>query len=254
MVGKYTGLTDSYLSVIKALQHASIDCSRKLLLDWVAAEDLEGPDTTSEVYRSAWEVVKAADGILVPGGFGDRGILGKMSAVQYAREQGVPFLGICLGMQVAVIEYARNVLGLSQANSTEFDPSTPHPCVVFMPEVSKTHMGGTMRLGLRATLLSNAECLTAKLYGGNLKVEERHRHRFEVNPDMVERLEQAGLKFVGRDESGQRMEVVEIADHPYFVAVQFHPEFKSRPGRPSPAFLGLILGASGQLKKYLADL
>ncbi|GBG84883.1 hypothetical protein CBR_g39345 [Chara braunii] len=255
MVGKYTGLADSYLSVLKALQHACIDSSRKLILEWVAATDLEPNSHVEkpEAYKKAWEALKGADGVLVPGGFGDRGVLGKILAAQYAREHRVPFLGICLGLQIAVIEFARSVLKLSQANSTEFDQATPCPCVVFMPEVSKTHLGGTMRLGARSTIFQTAECTTAKLYGEEHCINERHRHRYEVNPEMVAQLEEAGLKFVGRDESGRRMEIMELADHPYYVATQFHPEFKSRPGKPSAVFLGLVLAASHQLEAYLSS-
>ncbi|XP_020251406.1 CTP synthase-like isoform X3 [Asparagus officinalis] len=153
MVGKYTGLSDSYLSVLKALLHASIACCQKLVVDWVPATDLE--DTTAKeepnIYEAAWNLLKGADGILVPGGFGDRGVQGKILAAKYARENSIPYLGICLGMQIAVIEFARSVLKLEDANSTEFDPDTSNPCVIFMPEGSKTHMGGTMRLGSRRT-------------------------------------------------------------------------------------------------------
>ena len=183
----------------------------------------------------------------VPGGFGDRGVQGKILATKYARENNIPFLGICLGMQIAVIEFARSVLGLCDANSTEFDPETLNPCVIFMPEGSKTHMGGTMRLGSRRTYFKVAECRSSKLYGNASFVDERHRHRYEVNPDMISKFESAGLSFVGRDETGCRMEIVELPSHPYFIGVQFHPEFKSRPGKPSALFLGLIAAASGQL-------
>ncbi|XP_044468707.1 CTP synthase isoform X2 [Mangifera indica] len=253
MVGKYTGLSDAYLSVLKALLHASVACRRKLIVEWIAAADLE--DATAEeapdAYKAAWNLLKSADGVLVPGGFGDRGVQGKILAAKYARENKVPFLGICLGMQIAVIEFARSVLGLHNANSTEFDPETSNPCVIFMPEGSKTHMGGTMRLGSRRTYFKVADCKSAKLYGNARFVDERHRHRYEVNPDMVSQLESAGLSFVGRDESGQRMEIIELPSHPYFVGVQFHPEFKSRPGKPSAVFLGLIAAACGQLDTVL---
>ncbi|TXG71417.1 hypothetical protein EZV62_006352 [Acer yangbiense] len=253
MVGKYTGLSDAYLSVLKALLHASVACHRKLIVEWVAAGDLE--DSTAkeapDVYKAAWELLKGADGILVPGGFGDRGVQGKIFAAKYARENKVPFLGICLGMQIAVIEFARSILGLCDANSTEFDPKTSNPCVIFMPEGSKTHMGGTMRLGSRRTYFEVADCKSAKLYGNASYVDERHRHRYEVNPDMVSQLENAGLSFVGRDESGRRMEIVELPSHPYFVGVQFHPEFKSWPGKPSALFLGLIAAACGHLETVL---
>ncbi|GJP34869.1 hypothetical protein CLOM_g19351 [Closterium sp. NIES-68] len=253
MVGKYTGLSDSYLSVLKALQHASMACGRKLILEWVASSDLEdaAKQESPDLYNEAWAALKRADGVLVPGGFGDRGVEGKILAANYARTNRIPYLGICLGMQIAVIEYARNVLGYKDASSTEFDPASPHPCIVFMPEVSTTHMGGTMRLGARDTFFHATDCLSAKLYGAISSVSERHRHRYEVNPDMIGEFEAAGLQFVGRDESGRRMEILEIPSHPYFVAVQYHPEFKSRPGRPSPVFQGLILAASGQLQSHL---
>ncbi|XP_038876696.1 CTP synthase-like isoform X2 [Benincasa hispida] len=255
MVGKYTGLSDSYLSVLKALLHASVASNRRLIVEWVPAGDLEDISATEapEVYAAAWELLKGADGVLVPGGFGDRGVQGKILAAKYARENGIPFLGICLGMQIAVIEFARSVLGILDANSTEFDPETTNPCVVFMPEGSKTHMGGTMRLGSRRTYFTVMDCISAQLYGNVKFVDERHRHRYEVNPEMVCQLENAGLSFVGSDETGRRMEIVELSGHPYFVGVQFHPEFKSRPGKPSPLFLGLIKAACGQLEAFLQN-
>ncbi|KAJ9183352.1 hypothetical protein P3X46_007216 [Hevea brasiliensis] len=253
MVGKYTGLTDSYLSVIKALLHASVACFKKLVVDWVPACDLEDEmeKENPDAYKVAWKLLKGADGILVPGGFGDRGVQGKILAAKYARENRVPFLGICLGMQIAVIEFARSILGLLDANSTEFDANTKNPCVIFMPEGSKTHMGGTMRLGSRRTYFQVMECKSAKLCGNRSFIDERHRHRYEVNPDMVSRLEDAGLSFTGKDETGQRMEIVELPNHPYYIGVQFHPEFKSRPGKPSALFLGLISAACGQLDALL---
>ncbi|XP_073061149.1 uncharacterized protein [Primulina eburnea] len=253
MVGKYTGLADSYLSVLKALLHASVACHRKLCVDWVPASDLENAtaEENPDGYQIAWNLLKGADAILVPGGFGDRGVEGKILAAKYARENRVPYLGICLGMQIAVIEFARTVLGLSDANSTEFDPNTQNPCVIFMPEGSKTHMGGTMRLGSRRTYFQDSSSKSAKLYGNERFIDERHRHRYEVNPDMVLQFEDAGLTFTGKDESGCRMEIVELPDHPYFVGVQFHPEFKSRPGKPSALFLGLVAAACGQLDVLL---
>ncbi|XP_028773367.1 CTP synthase isoform X1 [Neltuma alba] len=245
MVGKYTGLSDAYLSVLKALLHASVDQNRKLVVDWVPAGDLEDVSSkeTPDAYKAAWDLLKGADGILVPGGFGDRGVQGKILATKYARENNVPFLGICLGMQIAVIEFARSVLGVHDATSTEFDPETKSPCVIFMPEGSKTYMGGTMRLGSRRTYFQVANCKSVKLYGNVSYIDERHRHRYEVNPDMISQLENAGLSFVGKDETGKRMEIVELPSHPFFIGVQFHPEFKSRPGKPSPPFLGLIAAA-----------
>ncbi|KAF8696917.1 hypothetical protein HU200_036559 [Digitaria exilis] len=255
MVGKYTGLSDSYLSVLKALLHASVDCRRKLVVDWVASTDLE--DSTAieapDAYKAAWDLLKGADGVLVPGGFGDRGVQGKILAAKYAREKNVPYLGICLGMQIAVVEFARHVMNLTDANSTEFDPNTKTPCVIFMPEGSKTHMGGTMRLGSRRTFFKVTDCKSAKLYGNVAYVDERHRHRYEVNPDMVPEFENAGLQFVGKDDTGRRMEIIEIPSHRYFIGAQFHPEFKSRPSKPSPLFVGLIAAASGQLDRALQD-
>lgn len=255
MVGKYTGLSDSYLSVLKALLHASIACRRKLVVEWVPAADLEdtSADEAPNNHEAAWNLLKGADGILVPGGFGDRGVQGKILAAKYARENKIPYLGICLGMQIAVIEFARSVLNLQDANSTEFDPETMNPCVIFMPEGSKTHMGATMRLGSRRTFFQVADCKSAKLYGNVRYVDERHRHRYEVNPDLIAKFESAGLAFVGKDESGRRMEVIELPSHPYYVGVQFHPEFKSRPGKPSALFLGLIAASCGQLDAWLLN-
>ncbi|KAL5791907.1 hypothetical protein ACOSP7_000501 [Xanthoceras sorbifolium] len=253
MVGKYVGLTDSYLSVVKALLHACIACSLKPSIDWIAASDLEDDSAklTPEAHAAAWETLRNAECILVPGGFGDRGVRGMILAAKYARENNVPYLGICLGMQISVIEFARAVLGLERANSTEFDAQTPDPVVIFMPEGSRTHMGSTMRLGSRRTLFQTPDCIASKLYCNTEYVDERHRHRYEVNPEVIGVLEEAGLKFVGRDETGKRMEVLELPSHPFYVGVQFHPEFKSRPGRPSALFLGLILAATRQLEAYI---
>ncbi|PPD86871.1 hypothetical protein GOBAR_DD16182 [Gossypium barbadense] len=253
MVGKYVGLTDSYLSVVKALLHACIACSLKPSIDWIAASDLEDDSVKSapEAHAAAWKTLRNAECVLVPGGFGDRGVSGMILAAKYARENNVPYLGICLGMQISVIEYARSVLGFERANSAEFDKETHNPVVIFMPEGSRTHMGSTMRLGSRRTLFQTTDCVTSKLYCNAQSVDERHRHRYEVNPDMIEVLEEAGLKFVGKDETGKRMEVLELPGHPFYVGVQFHPEFKSRPGKPSAPFLGLILSAKGQLEAYL---
>ncbi|KAK8630481.1 hypothetical protein V6N13_079273 [Hibiscus sabdariffa] len=254
MVGKYVGLTDSYLSVVKALLHASIACSLKPTIDWIAASDLEDDTAQSapEAHAAAWKSLRNAECVLVPGGFGDRGVCGMILAAKYARENNVPYLGICLGMQISVIEYARSVLGLGKANSHEFDEDTPDPAVIFMPEGSRTHMGSTMRLGSRRTLFQTPDCVTSKLYCNPHYVDERHRHRYEVNPDVIGVLEEAGLKFVGKDETGKRMEVLELPGHPFYVGVQFHPEFKSRPGKPSALFLGLILSARGKLEAYLS--
>ncbi|CAN6341052.1 unnamed protein product [Urochloa humidicola] len=253
IVGKYTDLSDAYLSVVKALLHASLACRRKLRYNLIDSTDLEDSATKErlEAYNAAWSLLKGADGILVPGGFGDRGTTGKILAAKYAREHNVPYLGICLGMQIAVIEFARHVVNFPDANSTEFDPDTKTPCVIFMPEGSKTHMGGTMRLGSRRTFFKTIDCKSARLYGDVNYVDERHRHRYEVNPDMVPIFENAGLQFVGRDETGRRMEIIEIPDHRFYVGVQFHPEFKSRPSKPSALFVGLVAASSGQLEQVL---
>ena len=247
MVGKYTDLTDAYLSVIKSLQHAAMAVDRKLVIDWIEAGHLEKAwaDENADEHEQAWTLLRQAHGILVPGGFGDRGVEGKILAAHHARTQAVPYLGICLGLQVATIEFCRNVLGLEGANSTEFAENPEHAAVVFMPEISKTHLGGTMRLGSRPTLWQVDDCTIRRLYGEGGAVDERHRHRYEVNPDLIEAIEAAGLMFVGKDESGQRCEIFELKDHPYYVGVQYHPEFKSRPNRPSPPFLGLLRAASG---------
>ena len=245
MVGKYTGLSDSYLSVIKALQHSAFAVDRKLVIDWIESTDLD-PHNVTEKHDEAWELLRAADGILVPGGFGNRGVEGKIAAANYARVNNVPYLGVCLGLQIATIEFCRNVLGLENANSTEFDENTPNPAVVFMPEISKTHMGGTMRLGTKPTPFLVDDCKMRRLYGGADHVDERHRHRYEVNPDLIERIEAEGLVYVGKDETGQRCEIMELENHPYYVGTQYHPEFKSRPNRPSPPFLGLLKAAVRQ--------
>ncbi|KAK9136728.1 hypothetical protein Sjap_007322 [Stephania japonica] len=239
LVGKYIGLTDSYLSVIKALLHACIACSLKPSIDWVAASDLEDATRISapEAHAAAWGTLRNAACILVPGGFGDRGVEGMVLAANYARENHVPYLGICLGMQISVIEFARHVLNLEGANSEEFEATTPNPVVIFMPEGSRTHMGNTMRLGSRRTFFQTPDCVASKLYHSSAYVDERHRHRYEVNPIFIDKLEAAGLKFVGTDESRKRMEILELSGHPYYVGAQFHPEFKSRPGRPSALFL-----------------
>ena len=246
MVGKYTDLSDAYLSVIKSLQHAAMKVERKLTINWIEASHLENEwkSNNNEEWVSAWNLLESSDGVLVPGGFGDRGIEGKILAVKHARENNVPFLGICLGLQVAAIEFCRNVLGMEDANSTEFDNNPGTAAVIFMPEISKTHLGGTMRLGSRPTIWQTSTSKIRKLYGEGDSVDERHRHRYEINPDLVDAIENSGLIFVGKDDTGQRCEIFELNNHPYFVGVQYHPEFKSRPGKPSPPFLGLLMAAS----------
>ncbi|CAG8519104.1 10117_t:CDS:10 [Ambispora leptoticha] len=368
LVGKYTYLQDSYLSVTQALEHASIACERKLIIKWIEATDLELETKENDPgkYREAWDNIFAAEGILVPGGFGHRGTEGKIAAAKWARENKVPYLGICLGLQIAVIEFARDVCGLigkfqidnddavpqstigicpksKYANSEELDPETDHKVIVYMPEVSRTHLGGTMRLGLRPTKFQDGseswskiceysilnirlviiefhgldidnfissldkyyesdertlvtarkfldiqkenringttengmkltETSTIRLGKSNTKItsngfrvlenslkgmesvrssktliEERHRHRYEVNPVIVERLETQGLMFVGRDETGDRMEILELKDHPFFVATQYHPEYLSRPLKPVPTFFGFIQASAGMM-------
>ncbi|KAI8367043.1 CTP synthase [Blakeslea trispora] len=251
IVGKYTDLHDSYISVYKALEHASLAHQRKIKIRWIDASDLE-PETLKAnpiKYHESWKDVCSSNGILVPGGFGSRGIEGMIMAAKWAREHKVPYLGICLGMQISVIEFARHVCGMENANSAEVDPDTKTPVVVYMPEISKTHMGGTMRLGLRPTLFQEGteNSRVRKLYGGKPSVDERHRHRYEVNPELANEIESKGLKFVGKDETGQRMEIVELDDHPYFVGCQYHPEYLTRPLKPCPLFSGLILAAIGKI-------
>lgn len=247
MVGKYVDQGDAYLSVVKALTHSAIATKQRLKIEWIVASDLEekNDEASRDVSKDAWERLKRCDGVVVPGGFGTRGFEGKIAAIKYARECKKPFLGICLGMQAAVIEYCRNILERPNAHSSEFKEDLEknvEDAVIFMPEGNRERMGGTMRLGSRETILKKGS-IARKVYGID-KVLERHRHRYEVNINMVEDLEAAGLQFVGRntDGNGERMEVIEldIEKHPYFVAAQFHPEFTSRPEKPNPLFLGLL--------------
>ncbi|CAG5120051.1 unnamed protein product [Candidula unifasciata] len=253
LVGKYTEMLDAYLSVIKALQYASLAINRRLNLKCINASDLE-PATLKEDqerYHTAWKEVTESSGMIVPGGFGDRGTEGKILACKWARTNNLPFLGVCLGLQCAVIEFARNVLNWQGANSTEFDAATKHPVVIEMPEHNQGQMGGTMRLGKRKTKFTTETSILRRLYNKQEFVEERHRHRYEVNPDMVSAFEKKGMKFTGRSEDGERMEIMELEGHQYYVAVQFHPEFTSRPTKPSPPFLGLLLAASNMMRPYL---
>lgn len=253
IVGKYTGLTDSYLSITKALFHAAIHANRKLKIEWIDSSHLEKEHEAKhgDEHKAAWAALESVDGILVPGGFGDRGTQGKIDAAHYARTSNVPYLGICLGMQVAVIEYARNVLGLADANSSEFDSETKNPVVVFMPEISTTHMGATMRLGSRPTDIKK-DTLAWQLYGES-QISARHRHRYEVNPDYVEQFESKGLHFSGKDsDKGIRMEVIELDHdtHKFFFGAQYHPEYTSSPFKPSPPFRGLVKAASNSFTRH----
>ncbi|XP_050722328.1 CTP synthase 1-like isoform X3 [Eriocheir sinensis] len=254
LVGKYTQLQDSYASVIKALQHAALACNRKLELKCIKSEDLEEEAKADRpvMYYEAWQNVCKCSGIIVPGGFGQRGMEGKVAVCKWARTKKKPFLGVCLGLQAAVIEFSRNVLGWEDANSQEMHPEGPRHVIIEMPEHNPGQLGGTMRLGKRQTLFKSDNSKLRQLYNNVDFVEERHRHRFEVNPKLVADIEAAGLKFVGQDVEGERMEIMELENHPYYVACQYHPEYLTRPLKPSPPYLGLILAASGKLEQYLA--
>ena len=194
MVGKYTGLTDSYLSIITSLHHAATFLNEKVKIIWVEASDLDLDLEQNIENNENWAKIKKADGILVPGGFGERGVEGMIATAKYARENKVPYFGICLGFQIAVIEISRNLLGWVDATSEEFSTSSTYPVIVHMPEVSRSHMGGTMRLGQRRTIFKTQDCKTAKLYGNLPSIEERHRHRYEVNPKFIDSIESVGLK------------------------------------------------------------
>ena len=227
LVGKYVQLQDAYLSVVEALRHAGIHHGREVEVVWVDAESLRPDEIRSRL--------ASVDGILVPGGFGVRGIEGKILAVRYARENKVPFLGICLGMQVAVVEFARNLVGMVGANSSEFDPSTPYPVIDLLPEQKDLEdMGGTMRLGSYPTKLV-PETVASRAYGEEV-IYERHRHRYEFNNMFRSQMTDAGLVISGVSPDERLVEVVEVADHPWFLGCQFHPEFKSRPTRAQPIF------------------
>jgi CTP synthase len=222
---------------------------------WIDSSALE-PNTREahpEAYEKAWADIKSVDGVLVPGGFGDRGVEGKILAGKFCRDFNIPYFGICLGLQTAVIGFARDVLALGDANSAEFNPSTCNPVVMFMPEQTGLQIGGTMRLGNRVTIIKDTESLAYKLYGNKPVVYERHRHRYEVNPQYVLSMENKGLHFSGHDDRGQRMEIAELEGHKFFVASQFHPEFTSRPLRPNPLFLGFVLASAGQLETRLTQ-
>jgi CTP synthase len=227
VVGKYVNLRDAYLSVMEALNHGGIHHGAEVRIDWIASDDLGGDAT--EV------ALGGADGILIPGGFGIRGVEGKVDAVRFAREQRVPFLGICLGLQCAVIEFARHVCGLADANSSEFAPATPDPVIDLLPEQKNvTDLGATMRLGAQPCYLEPGT-LAVSCYGQEV-VEERHRHRWEVNPAYHDVLRDHGMVISGTSQKGRLAEIIELADHPFFLAGQFHPELRSRPTRPHPMF------------------
>ncbi|MFD0960682.1 CTP synthase [Paenibacillus chungangensis] len=234
IVGKYVALHDAYLSIVESLGHAGIAADSEVKIRWVNAEDLTDENVADNL--------QGVDGILVPGGFGDRGIEGKISAIRYAREKKVPFFGICLGMQVAVIEFARNVAGLTGANSSEINASSPYPVIDLLPDQKDVEdMGGTMRLGLYPCKIL-PETTAARAYEDEL-VYERHRHRYEFNNEYREAIEAAGMRISGTSPDGRLVEMVELQDHPWFLAVQFHPEFTSRPNRPQSLFQGFVNAA-----------
>ncbi|RYG71718.1 CTP synthase [Lentibacillus lipolyticus] len=237
LVGKYVELPDAYLSVVEALKHAGFAFDTDIKVKWINSEQLDNESIQHELEQ--------VDGILVPGGFGDRGIDGKLAAIRYARENNVPFLGICLGMQLATVEFARNVVGLDGAHSAEINPDTPHPVIDLLPEQKNiSDMGGTLRLGVYPCKLTE-NTKTKQAYEEEDIVNERHRHRYEFNNDYREALSDHGMIFSGTSPDGRLVETIELKGHPWFVACQFHPEFKSRPTRAQPLFYGFI-GAAVQ--------
>ncbi len=240
LVGKYVSLHDAYISIVEALKHGGIENFTNVAIRWVNSEEL-----TDE---NADEYLAGSDGILVPGGFGDRGIEGKIAAARYARERGIPYFGICLGMQIAVIEYARHMAGLEGANSSELDPDTPYPVIDLMPEQKDVEdLGGTMRLGLYPCRISEGS-LANKVYGDQL-IYERHRHRYEFNNEYRRRIEEAGLVVSGQSPDSKLVEMIELPGHPFYIGVQFHPEFKSRPNRAHPLFRSFIEAALKRQKE-----
>ena len=231
LVGKYVELHDAYISVVESLKHAGYKHNSKVKIDWIQSEDI----TEENVH----EYLKEADGILVPGGFGDRGVEGKITTIKYARENKIPFFGICLGMQLAAVEFARNVCGLTGAHSSELDPNTPYPIINLLPDQETVvEMGGTLRLGSYPCTLTEGS--QAHKEYGEINITERHRHRYEFNNFYRERLTNKGLVLSGVSPDGRLVEIVELPEHPWFVAGQFHPEFKSRPEKAHPLFAGFI--------------
>ncbi len=234
IVGKYIQLHDAYLSVAEALKHGGISQRADVKLRWIDSEELTGENVS--------EQLKNIHGILVPGGFGTRGTEGKITAIQYAREQGIPFLGICLGMQMAIVEYARHVLGYEDANSIELNPNTQHPVITLMPDQDGVvDLGGTLRLGAYPCILQEGT-LAERLYEKR-EISERHRHRYEVNNAYRTRLTEHGMTLSGLSPDGRIVEMLELKDHPYFIGTQGHPELKSRPNRAHPLFKGLVQAA-----------
>ena len=231
LVGKYTSLHDAYISVVEALKHGGLAHKSNVTIKWIPSEDLNE--------ENADELLHDVSGILVPGGFGDRGIDGKITAIRYAREHGIPFLGLCLGMQLAIVEFARHVCGFNDAHSIELDPQTTHPVIHLMPEQDGIEdIGGTLRLGSYPCVLDK-DSKAYELYGEET-IHERHRHRYEVNNYYREDLQKFGMKLSGLSPDGRIVEMCELPSHPWFVATQAHPEFKSRPNRPHPLFKGFV--------------
>ena len=238
LVGKYITLHDAYISVVEALKHGGIASKAVVNIKWVDSETVTD-DNAAEVFGDV-------QGILVPGGFGTRGVEGKISAIRYARENNIPFLGLCLGMQMSIVEFARNVIGFNDAHSVELDPNTTHPVISLMPDQNGIEdIGGTLRLGAYPCVLDK----TSKAYElyGEETISERHRHRYEVNNDYRTALTEAGMKLSGLSPDGRIVEMVELPNHPWFIATQAHPELKSRPNRPHPLFKGFIEAACKQL-------
>lgn len=243
LIGKYTGLKDSYISHIKALDHAGIELGTTVRIKWLEATDLENGKN-----KSLSKKPSDLNGVLIPGGFGIRGAEGKIMAIKFARENNVPFLGICFGFQLAVIEFCRNVLNLKDSHSSELKPKTKHPVVTLLPEqIEIEDLGGTMRLGNYPVRITKNSPIN-KIYNQN-KIIERHRHRYEINPDYISMIEEKGLHFFGRSPDNRRMEIAYLDSHPFFTASQFHPEFKSRPMAPAPLFYHFVKAAINHEKK-----
>ena len=238
IIGKYTSLKDSYISHEETLRYAGAVLGCKVKIRWIEAPDLEDSKNT--------EALEGVDGVIVPGGFGSRGSEGKIMAAGWARTNQIPYLGVCFGFQLATVEFCRNVLGLKNANSSELEPEGKHPVIDILPEQEGVKdMGATMRLGDHEIKVSDGKA--KDLYGSDV-IFERHRHRYEINPKYIDQIEENGMKYTGRNNSGRRMEILELEGHPYFVASQFHPEFKSRPDAPSPLHLGLVQAAIAHKK------
>ena len=249
ITGKYAALRDAYASIDKAIEHAGTHLGAKIDTQWLDTTELNSPTSVANA-------LEGVDAIIVPGGFGERGIEGKLRCVEFARSQKVPFLGICLGFQMAVIEYARNVLGMKNADSTEFSPNCADPIISELPDQKRLEgiMGGTMRLGAQDVLLEPSS-LISFLHGGATHIRERFRHRYEVEPEYIDRLTEGGLRFSGRHPEFPIMQVLELAagDHPYFIGAQFHPELTSRPLEPQPMFMGLVAAAIAKIDPAFAQ-